>query len=45
VSAPIFIAFIGALITMKRHPRDAVTEVYIAFGDPLLGTAEELRQQ
>ncbi|WP_231571259.1 site-2 protease family protein [Gordoniibacillus kamchatkensis] len=32
VSAPIFIPFIGALINMKRHPRDAVTEAYIAFG-------------
>lgn len=23
---------------MKRHPRDAVTEAYLAFGGPLLGT-------
>ncbi|MFC0216655.1 site-2 protease family protein [Paenibacillus chartarius] len=38
VSAPIFIPFIGALIAMKRHPRDAATEAYIAFGGPLLGT-------
>jgi Zn-dependent protease len=38
VSAPIFIPFVGALITMKRHPRDAATEAYIAFGGPLLGS-------
>ncbi|MBD2847410.1 site-2 protease family protein [Paenibacillus sp. IB182496] len=38
VSAPLFIPFIGALITMKRHPKDAVTEAYIAMGGPLLGT-------
>jgi Zn-dependent protease len=38
VSAPVFIPFLGALINMKRHPRDAVTEAYVAFGGPLLGT-------
>lgn len=38
VSAPFFIPFLGALISMKRHPRDAVTEAYIAFGGPILGT-------
>ncbi|MFC3341082.1 site-2 protease family protein [Paenibacillus abyssi] len=38
VSAPLFIPFIGALITMKRHPKDAVTEAYIAYGGPLVGT-------
>ncbi|WP_068776436.1 site-2 protease family protein [Paenibacillus sp. FJAT-26967] len=38
VSAPLFIPFLGALITMKRNPRDAVTEAYIAYGGPLLGT-------
>jgi hypothetical protein len=38
VSAPIFIPFIGALLTMIRYPRDAVTEAYITFGGPLLGT-------
>jgi Zn-dependent protease len=38
VSAPTFIPFLGALITMKRHPRDAVTEAYVAFGGPLIGT-------
>ncbi|MFS1511632.1 site-2 protease family protein [Chengkuizengella sp. SCS-71B] len=39
VSAPLFIPFLGALIAMKRNPRDAVTEAYIAIGGPILGTA------
>lgn len=38
VSAPVFIPFIGALIAMKRNPRDAVTEAYVALGGPLLGS-------
>ncbi|PTX58135.1 hypothetical protein C8P63_1189 [Melghirimyces profundicolus] len=38
VSAPAFIPFVGALITLKRQPRDAVTEAYVAFGGPILGT-------
>lgn len=38
VSAPLFIPFLGAMITMKRHPRDAVTEAYMAYGGPLLGS-------
>ncbi|XEC93450.1 site-2 protease family protein [Paenibacillus tarimensis] len=42
VSAPLFIPFVGALITMKRHPKDAVTEAYIAFGGPLVGTVGAL---
>ena len=42
VSAPVFIPFLGALITMKRHPRDAVTEAYMAFGGPILGTVGAL---
>lgn len=37
-SAPVFIPFFGALINMRRNPRDAVTEAYIAIGGPLLGT-------
>lgn len=37
-SAPIFIPLLGAMINLKRHPRDAATEAYIAFGGPLLGT-------
>lgn len=39
VSAPFFIPFLGALILMKRHPKDAETEAYIGIGGPLLGTA------
>lgn len=38
VSAPLFIPFLGALISMKKHPRDAVTEAYIAMGGPLWGS-------
>ncbi len=38
VSAPAFIPFLGALIMMKKQPQDAVTEAYIAFGGPLVGT-------
>jgi hypothetical protein len=28
VTAPVFIPFLGALITMKKNPKDAVTEAY-----------------
>lgn len=38
VSAPVFIPFLGALITMKKHPTDAVTEAFIGIGGPILGT-------
>jgi len=38
VSAPVFIPFFGALITMKKNPTDAVTEAFIGIGGPLLGT-------
>lgn len=38
VTAPVFIPFLGAMINMKRHPRDAVTEAYLAIGGPVLGT-------
>ncbi|WP_258881455.1 site-2 protease family protein [Paenibacillus sp. sptzw28] len=38
VTAPVFIPFLGALILLKRNPRDAVTEAYIAIGGPLVGT-------
>ncbi len=39
VSAPFFIPFLGALILLKRNPKDAETEAYIGIGGPLLGTA------
>lgn len=38
VSAPVFIPFLGAFIAMKKHPRDAATEAYMALGGPVLGT-------
>ncbi len=38
VSAPIFIPFMGAFITMKDQPRDAVTEATVAAGGPILGS-------
>jgi hypothetical protein len=41
-SAPIFIPFLGAMINLKRNPRDAETEAYVAMGGPLLGTAGAL---
>ena len=38
VSAPAFIPFMGAFITMKDRPNDAETEAYVAYGGPFLGT-------
>ncbi|TNJ63161.1 site-2 protease family protein [Paenibacillus hemerocallicola] len=38
VTAPFFIPFLGALIMLKRNPRDAETEAFVALGGPLLGT-------
>src|SRR5690606_6293670 len=37
-SAPVFIPFIGAMVNLERHPRNAATEAYIALGGPLLGS-------
>jgi len=37
ITAPIFIPFVGAYITMKQHPRDAWTEALMAYGGPLAG--------
>jgi Zn-dependent protease len=42
VSVPIFIPFLGALITMKRMPSDAWREARLAIGGPLLGSAGAL---
>jgi Zn-dependent protease len=39
VSAPLFIPFFGAAITMKENPRDAWTEALMAYGGPLAGSA------
>jgi len=38
VSAPAFIPFLGAFITMKGRPDDAEAEAYVAYGGPFLGT-------
>lgn len=38
VSAPAFIPFLGAMITMKKQPADAETEAYIAYGGPFIGS-------
>jgi len=37
VSAPMFIPFMGAVITLKEHPQDALTEAQIGYGGPALG--------
>jgi Zn-dependent protease len=37
VSAPMFIPFMGAFITLKQHPQDALTEAHIGYGGPALG--------
>jgi Zn-dependent protease len=37
VTAPLFIPFLGASITMKENPRDAWTEALMAYGGPLAG--------
>lgn len=37
-SAPVFIPFVGALITLKKMPQDAATEAAIALGGPAAGT-------
>lgn len=38
VSAPMFIPFLGALILLKRNPKDAETEAFIGIGGPVLGS-------
>ena len=38
VSAPAFIPFMGAFITLKSMPHDAETEAYVAFAGPFIGT-------
>ncbi|MBB6669700.1 site-2 protease family protein [Cohnella nanjingensis] len=38
ISAPFFIPFFGAMVLMKRNPKDAATEADIALGGPLLGS-------
>ena len=38
VSAPMFVPFVGALISMKRNPRGVAQESYVAMGGPIIGT-------
>ncbi len=38
VSVPVFIPFVGALISMKEQPGNAVTEAKMAAGGPILGS-------
>ena len=38
VSAPMFIPFLGALITMKEMPENAWKEAQVALGGPILGS-------
>ncbi len=38
VGAPMFVPFVGALITLKEAPRNAWIEAQIGIGGPLLGT-------
>lgn len=38
-SLPLFIPFLGALITLRRQPQDAAEEAYIAAAGPLFGLA------
>jgi Zn-dependent protease len=42
VSVPVFIPFMGALITMKQMPRNAWREARLAIAGPLLGSAGAL---
>jgi Zn-dependent protease len=42
VSVPIFIPFMGALITMKQMPHNALREARLAIAGPLLGSAGAL---
>ena len=37
--APVFIPFVGAVISMKSRPRDAWIEAIVGIGGPLLGSA------
>jgi Zn-dependent protease len=37
-TAPVFIPFVGALISMKEQPKSAQAEAIVAYGGPLLGT-------
>ena len=38
ISAPLFIPFVGAVISMRQAPKDVITEAKIALGGPVLGS-------
>lgn len=38
-SPMVFLPFMGAVIAMKSHPKDAWQDAIIAFGGPVLGSA------
>ena len=42
VSGPVFIPFVGAFISMKDEPDNAITEAKIAAGGPILGSLAAL---
>lgn len=42
VSGPVFIPFVGAFISMKDEPENAVTEAAMAAGGPILGSLAAL---
>ncbi|MHC1683815.1 MAG: site-2 protease family protein [Clostridiaceae bacterium] len=42
VSLPLFIPFVGALISLKEAPKDAVTEAKMAIGGPIVGSLAAL---
>lgn len=42
VSLPIFIPFMGAFISMRRNPKNAVEEAVVGAGGPVLGTLATL---
>jgi Zn-dependent protease len=42
VSAPLFIPFVGAMITLKRAPKDAWMEACVGIGGPVFGTVGAL---
>ena len=44
VSAPLFIPFLGALITLKQMPHNAWNEAKLAIAGPIVGSARRRRR-
>lgn len=42
VSLPLFIPFVGALISLKEEPQNAITEAKMAIGGPIVGSLAAL---